>query len=58
MHVQELKRMAREEEAHQCWDKIGKAILNRGKTTPGKSVSYKPGMTVEDFLSAANRKQR
>jgi len=56
MHIQELKRVAREEEARQCWNEIGESILGRGKTSE-KSVSYTVGMTVDDFLAAANRKK-
>ncbi|WP_210506692.1 hypothetical protein [Pantoea ananatis] len=56
MQIQELKRVAREEEARQCWNEIGESILGRGKTSE-KSVSYVAGMTVDDFLAAANRKQ-
>lgn len=58
MHIQELKRIPREEEARQCWNEIGDAILGRGKDVTEKSVSYKPGMSVADILAAANSQPR
>lgn len=44
------------QEAKDCWCRIGEVILGRVKYALEDSVEYKEGMTAEDFIKEANEK--